>query len=87
MQKQIAAYTIRHNQTVGMEVSNLVIGYSRVEKFFKKYYSTPESERTLGNYDIFGFQSIDEAMKCHIDSVVSELSRNGNLLSELPESE
>jgi hypothetical protein len=73
----IACYTIRNNQSVDMEVSNLVIGYSRVQKFFEEYYRLPEEERLFTKYDIFSFESIEEALECHIDSVVSEISNTG----------
>ena len=75
MQKNqyIAAFSVKNNCKHGeIEVSPLVIGYSRVEEFYQKYRKLPESERTLGKNDIFLYESIDDALVDHVDKVVIE---------------
>jgi hypothetical protein len=74
--RNIAAFTIRNNQRDNMEVSHLVIGYSRVKEFYENYFALPESKRRLGEYDIFVFDSIEEALEDHIDVVSNEATND-----------
>ena len=72
----IAAYTIRHNQKPGMEVSHLVIGRERVDKFYEEYCNLPLEERNFTRFDIFMFGDLEDAVRCHEDSVVAEKKFN-----------
>lgn len=75
MTKFIAAFTISKNLALDMKVSNLVIGYSRVERLRKEYYSLPESERSLNVHDIFLYEDIEKAVHDHVNSVCDESCR------------
>lgn len=70
MQKNIAAFTIQNNHADNMVVSHLVIGYSRVDAFYKEYSSLPESERAFLVNDIFMYEDIDMALAHHVDAIV-----------------
>ena len=70
MQKNIAAFTIQNNHADNMVVSHLVIGYSRVEKFYKEYSSLPESERAFLVNDIFMYDDVTEGLIDHMDAIV-----------------
>jgi hypothetical protein len=70
MQKNIAAFTIQNNHADNMVVSHLVIGYSRVDAFYKEYSSLPESERAFLVNDIFMYEDIDTALAHHIDAII-----------------
>ena len=72
----VAAYVIHHNQKLGMDVSHLVIGRERVDKFYAEYCKTPLESRLFGILDIFMFDDLNEALRCHEDSVVAESSIN-----------
>jgi hypothetical protein len=70
MQKNVAAFTISNNHADNMVVSHLVIGYSRVDSFYKEYSSLPESERAFLVNDIFMYEDIDTALAHHVDAIV-----------------
>lgn len=70
MQKNVAAFTISNNHADNMVVSHLVIGYSRVDSFYKEYSSLPESERAFLVNDIFMYEDIDMALAHHVDAIV-----------------
>jgi hypothetical protein len=70
MQKNVAAFTIQNNHASDMKVSHLVIGYSRVDAFYKEYSSLPESERAFLVNDIFMYEDIDMALAHHVDAIV-----------------
>lgn len=70
MQKNIAAFTIQNNHEDNMDVSHLVIGYKRVEKFYKEYSSLPESERAFLVNDIFMYDDVTEALIDHMDAII-----------------
>lgn len=70
MQKNIAAFTIQNNHTSNMKVSHFVVGYSRVEEFYREYSSLPESERAFLINDIFMYEDIDMALAHHVDAIV-----------------
>lgn len=78
MQK-IAAYTISNNHSDNMVVSHLVIGYSRVVEFYRQYRNLPKDERAFLVCDIFMYDSIEEALEDHLDSVSREQSLNKNV--------
>ena len=77
--KYIAAFTIENNHLPTMKVSNLVIGYSRVEEAYNEYRKLPESQRSLMVNDFFTFNSIEEALNDHLDAVSREASLNRHL--------
>jgi len=68
--QNIAAFTIQNNHADNMVVSHLVIGYSRVDAFYKEYSSLPESERAFLINDIFMYEDIDTALAHHIDAII-----------------
>jgi hypothetical protein len=70
MQKNIAAFTIQNNHADNMVVSHFVVGYSRVDAFYKEYSSLPESERAFLINDIFLYEDIDTALAHHIDAII-----------------
>jgi len=70
MQKNIAAFTIQNNHASDMKVSHFVVGYSRVEEFYREYSSLPESERAFLVNDIFMYEDIDTALAHHIDAII-----------------
>lgn len=70
MQKNIAAFTIQNNHADNMVVSHLVIGYSRVDAFYKEYSSLPESERAFLVNDIFMYDDLEKAIEDHIDAII-----------------
>lgn len=76
MQKNIVAFTIRNNHSDNVVVSNLVIGYSRVEAFYKEYSSLPESERMPWEYDLFMYEDLEKGLEDHLDSLSSECHAN-----------
>lgn len=75
MQKYVAAFIISDNHAESMKVSHLVIGYSRVEEFYKEYRKLPESERAFLVNDIFIYDDLDKALEDHMDAI----SREGHL--------
>ena len=68
--RNIAAFTIQNNHADNMVVSHLVIGYNRVDAFYKEYSSLPESERAFLVNDIFMYEDIDMALAHHVDAIV-----------------
>jgi hypothetical protein len=68
--QNIAAFTISNNHADNMVVSHLVIGYNRVDAFYKEYSSLPESERAFLVNDIFMYEDIDMALAHHVDAIV-----------------
>ena len=72
--KYVAAFTIENNHLPTMKVSNLVVGYSRVEEFYREYSSLPENERAFLVNDIFMFEDVMEALVDHLDVVSRESS-------------
>ena len=81
MQKNryIAAFTIENNHLPTMKVSNLVIGYSRVNAFYEEYAKLPESQRSIMVNDIFTFEDVEDALNDHLDAVSREASLNRHL--------
>lgn len=74
--KYVAAFTISDNHLPSMKVSDLVIGYTRVDKFYDEYRKLPESKRSLMVKDIFMFDSIEDALNDHLDAISRESSLN-----------
>lgn len=68
--QNIAAFTIQNNHADNMVVSHLVIGYSRVDAFYKEYSSLPESERAFLVNDIFMYTDAMVALIDHMDAIV-----------------
>lgn len=68
--QNIAAFTIQNNHASDMKVSHFVVGYSRVEEFYREYSSLPENERAFLVNDIFMYEDIDMALAHHVDAIV-----------------
>lgn len=78
MQKNryVAAFTIENNHLPTMKVSNLVVGYSRVNAFYEEYAKLPENKRSIMVNDIFTFEDVEDALNDHLDAVSREASLN-----------
>ena len=74
--KYVAAFTIENNHLPTMKVSNLVVGYSRVNAFYEEYAKLPENKRSIMVNDIFTFEDVEDALKDHLDAVSRESSLN-----------
>lgn len=79
--KYVAAFTIENNHLPTMKVSNLVVGYSRVNAFYEEYAKLPESKRSLMVNDIFTFEDVEDALNDHLDAVSREYSLNRVLIN------
>ncbi len=71
-QKYIAAFTIKNNDRQGMKVSDLVLGYTRVEEFYTDFSSMSEEEILTRDIKIFMFESIEEALNDIMDVISRE---------------
>ena len=76
MQKNVAAFVIDDNHAEGMRVSHLVIGYTRVDHFYKWYSSLSEGERALNVCDMFMYDDLDKALEDHMDAISREAHIN-----------
>jgi hypothetical protein len=74
--KYSAAFTIENNHASDMKVSHFVIGYTRVDAFYKEYSSLPESERAFLVNDIFLYDDLDKALEDHMDAISREANSN-----------
>lgn len=74
--KYVAAFTIENNHLPTMKVSNLVVGYSRVNAFYEEYAKLPENKRSIMVNDIFTFEDVEDALNDHLDAVSRESSLN-----------